>query len=157
MASLVSTQYVTVSSGIKVFYRSAGPARGPVVLLLHGFPSSSSQYRNLIPILANAGYRVIAPDLPGFGFTEIPESLKYSHSFANLAETTLSFIDELQTNKFSVYIMDYGAPTGLRIALQRPEAITAIITQNGNAYEEGLGAFWDPLRALWASEAGSET
>ncbi len=143
-------------NGINVFNRVAGPSDGPVILLLHGFPTSSSQFRNLIPLLAAKGYRVVAPDLPGFGFTEIPSSLNFEYTFANLTETILSFLDVLKISKFAVYLFDYGAPTGLRIALQRSEAITAIVTQNGNAYEEGLGSFWDPVRALWASETGSE-
>lgn len=154
-STTTTTQYLTLPSGIKVFYRSAGPVDGPIILLLHGFPSSSTQYRNLIPVLASAGYRVIAPDLPGYGFTSVPSTLNFAYNFANLADTIISFLDELHITKFSVYIMDYGAPTGLRIALQRPSAITAIITQNGNAYEAGLGSFWDPLRALWASSPGS--
>jgi pimeloyl-ACP methyl ester carboxylesterase len=130
----------------KVFYREAGPSNGPVILLLHGFPSSSFQYRNLIPILS-AKYRVIAPDLPGFGFTEVPADYKYT--FANLANTIAEFVDALNVKKFAVYIFDYGAPTGLRLALQRPEAITSIISQNGNSYEEGLGDFWNPLKEWW--------
>lgn len=151
----VTTTHVSIPNGINVFYRSAGPKDGPVVLLLHGFPASSFQFRNLMPILASAGYRVVAPDLPGFGFTEIPSSLNYKHTFANLAETTAAFLDVLQIKKFAVYVFDYGAPTGFRLALQRPSAVTAIISQNGNAYEAGLGAFWDPLRDLWKMDAGS--
>lgn len=154
--SVISTSWTALPNGIKVFNRVAGPADGPVILLLHGFPTSSSQFRNLIPLLAAKGYRVVAPDLPGFGFTEIPSSLNFDYTFANLAETTLSFLDVQKITKFAVYIFDYGAPTGLRIALERPEAITAIVTQNGNAYEEGLGSFWDPVRALWASTPGSD-
>ncbi|KAI9870157.1 MAG: hypothetical protein M1823_008834, partial [Watsoniomyces obsoletus] len=134
----VSTSFTTLPNGIKVFHREAGPSNDPVILLLHGFPTSSSQYRNLMPLLAAKGYRVIAPDLPGFGFTEIPSSLNFKYTFANLAETVSSFLDVLKITKFAVYIFDYGAPTGLRIALQRPEAVTAIISQNGNAYDEGL-------------------
>ncbi|RMZ86190.1 hypothetical protein DV737_g227, partial [Chaetothyriales sp. CBS 132003] len=155
MEAFTSTQYLTLASGIKVFYRSAGPATGPVVLLLHGFPTSSTQYRNLIPILAHTGYRVIAPDLPGFGFTEVPASLNYTYSFANLADTVASFVETLHLAKYAIYIMDYGSPTGLRLALKNPSAVTAIITQNGNAYEDGLGSFWDPVRAYWASTPGS--
>lgn len=134
----------------KVFYREAGPADGKVVLLLHGFPSSSFQYRNLIPILATK-YRVIAPDLPGFGFTEVPSDFKYT--FDTLADTIEIFLDTLAIKKFAVYIFDYGAPTGLRLALRRPDAVTAIITQNGNAYVEGLGAFWDPIKKYWETGA----
>lgn len=146
-SSKIST--VTVD-GVDLFYRSAGSQSSPVILLLHGFPSSSHQFRNLIPLLA-ANYYVIAPDLPGFGFTVVPESRKYNYTFSSLAVTVGAFLDALKIQKFAVYIFDYGAPTGLRLALQRPEAVTAIITQNGNAYVEGLGAFWDPIKAYWAS------
>ncbi|EED14099.1 hydrolase, putative [Talaromyces stipitatus ATCC 10500] len=132
----------------RIFYRESGPVDAPVVLLLHGFPSSSHQYRNLIPLLATK-YRVIAPDLPGFGFTEVTDN--YEHTFDNLAVTVLEFLDTLAIAKFSVYIFDYGAPTALNLSLKRPEAIQAIITQNGNAYEDGLGDFWNPLRQYWAS------
>ncbi|KIW98427.1 uncharacterized protein Z519_00087 [Cladophialophora bantiana CBS 173.52] len=147
--------YATLPNGIKVFYREAGSSDNHTILLLHGFPSSSNQYRNLIPILSEK-YHVVAPDLPGFGFTEIPASLKFQYTFANLATTIGSFLDILKIQKFAVYVFDYGAPTGFRLALERPEAITAIISQNGNAYVEGLSSFWDPLRQLWASDAGSD-
>ncbi|EXJ75582.1 haloalkane dehalogenase [Cladophialophora psammophila CBS 110553] len=147
--------YTTLPNGIKVFYREAGSSSNHTILLLHGFPSSSNQYRNLIPILSKK-YHVVAPDLPGFGFTEIPASLKFQYTFANLATTIGSFLDILKIQKFAVYVFDYGAPTGFRLALERPEAITAIISQNGNAYVEGLSSFWDPLRQLWASDAGSD-
>lgn len=136
-------------SGVKVFYREqiAAPD-APVILLLHGFPSSSHQYRNLIPLLA-AKYRVIAPDLPGFGFTETPSDFKFT--FANLATTIGEFVNQLSLTRFAIYIFDYGAPVGLRLALQRPEAITAIVSQNGNAYVEGFGDVWGPIKELWAS------
>lgn len=134
------------TSKSRIFYREAGPSDGAVVLLLHGFPSSSHQYRNLIPLLATK-YRVIAPDLPGFGFTEMAND--YQYTFDNFALTVLEFLDILSIAKFSVYIFDYGAPTALTLALKRPEAIQAIISQNGNAYEDGLGDFWNPLRAFW--------
>jgi len=141
--------------GVDLFYRSAGSPSNPVILLLHGFPSSSHQFRNLIPLLAS-NYYVIAPDLPGFGFTVIPETRQYKYTFANLAITVGALVDALKISKFAIYIFDYGAPTGLRLALERPEAITAIISQNGNAYEEGLGAFWDPIKAYWASGSTSD-
>jgi len=147
--------YATLPNGIKVFYRKAGSSSHPTILLLHGFPSSSNQYRKLIPILAEK-YHVVAPDLPGFGFTEIPAALNFKYTFANLASTISSFLDVLKIQKFAVYVFDYGAPTGFRLALERPEAIMAIISQNGNANEEGLSSFWDPLRELWASDAGSD-
>ena len=149
--ALVKTATLALLSGVSVFYRSAGSPSNPTILLLHGFPSSSFQYRDLIPQLAKT-HHVIAPDFPGFGFTTVPDSLNYGYSFANLTETTLEFLDALKIERFSTYIFDYGAPVAFRIALQRPQAITAIISQNGNAYEEGLGAFWDPIRALWKSD-----
>jgi len=136
------------ADGLKIFYREAGSVNAPVILLLHGFPSSSHQYRNLIPQLSQK-YHVIAPDMPGFGFTEVPESRNYAYTFENLATTIEAFLDILNIKKFSVYIFDYGAPTALRIALHRPEAVQSIISQNGNAYDDGLGEFWDPIRALW--------
>jgi pimeloyl-ACP methyl ester carboxylesterase len=136
--------------GADLFYRSAGSPSSPTILLLHGFPSSSHQYRNLIPLLSKK-YHVLAPDFPGYGFTTVPTTRDYRYTFANLATTTLAFLDALHIPRFAVYIFDYGAPVALRMALQRPDAITAIITQNGNAYVDGLGAFWDPFKAYWAS------
>ncbi|KIW71668.1 hypothetical protein PV04_03807 [Phialophora macrospora] len=147
--------YAKLPNGIRVFYREAGSPSNPTILLLHGFPSSSYQYQKLMPILSTK-YHVVAPDLPGFGFTEIPSSLDFKYTFANFATTIGSFLDVLKIEKFSVYVFDYGAPTGFRLALERPQAITAIISQNGNAYDEGLAAFWDPLKQLWASAAGSD-
>ena len=147
--------YATLPNGIKVFYREAGSSANPTILLLHGFPASSHQFLKLIPILSTK-YHIVAPDLPGFGFTEIPDSLNFRYTFANLATTVGSFLDVLEIKKFAVYVFDYGAPTGFRLALERPQAITAIISQNGNAYEEGLSSFWDPLKQLWASAAGSD-
>lgn len=152
---LTTTKFQKLSSGIEVFYRTAGPEDGSIVLLLHGFPTSSIQYNDLILILANAGYRIIAPDLPGFGFTKVPESLDFKYTFANLTDTVDDFLKKLDINKFAMYIMDYGAPTGLRLALKRPDQVSAIVTQNGNAYLEGLGEFWDPIRTLWATEPGT--
>lgn len=139
------------ADGIDIFYRSAGPPTAPVILLLHGFPTSSIQFRNLIPILSSK-YRVIAPDLPGFGLTEIPAERNYKYSFGNIATSIGAFIDALKLTKFAIYIFDYGAPTGLRLALDRPDSITAIISQNGNAYTEGLGEFWDQVREFWAKD-----
>ncbi|KAL2845126.1 Alpha/Beta hydrolase protein [Aspergillus pseudodeflectus] len=142
-------------SNISIFYREQGDKDRPVILLLHGFPSSSHQYRKLIPLLAEK-YRVIAPDLPGFGFTEVPSTPEFKYTFASLASTISEFLDVLKIKKFIVYIFDYGAPTGLRLALERPDAIQAIISQSGNAYEEGLGEFWDPIRNFWAGDNTSE-
>ena len=136
------------ADGVSVFYRQAGPADAPIVLLLHGFPTSSFQYRELIPRLADR-YRVIAPDLPGFGFTVVPEERRYKYTFDSLAKTMLAFTDALNLTKYAMYIFDYGAPTGLRVAMQRPERVTAIVSQNGNAYEEGLGDAWQPIQRYW--------
>ena len=149
----VTTAHKTIEvDGLSLFYRTAGSSTSPTILLLHGFPSSSHQYRKLIPLLAGK-YHVLAPDLPGFGFTTVPSDRQYSYKFSSLATTVGLFLDALSIEKFAVYIFDYGAPTALRLALQRPNAITAIISQNGNAYEEGLGAFWDPIRKYWKSGA----
>lgn len=148
--SLPTTVLHTVEAdGVKVFYREAGPSDAPVVLLLHGFPSSSHMYRHLIPRLATR-YRVIAPDLPGFGFTEVPEERGYTYNFASLARTTEAFVDVLGLTRYAIYVFDYGAPTGFRLALSHPERVTAIISQNGNAYEEGLSDGWNPIRTYWA-------
>jgi pimeloyl-ACP methyl ester carboxylesterase len=136
------------ADGVTVFYREAGPKDAPVVLLLHGFPTSSFQYRELIPRLADK-YRVIAPDLPGFGFTEVPAERKYKYSFDAIATTILAFTDALELKRYALYVFDYGAPTGFRLAMARPERITAIISQNGNAYEQGLGDAWAPIQLYW--------
>jgi pimeloyl-ACP methyl ester carboxylesterase len=138
------------ADGVKVFYRQAGPADAPVILLLHGYPTSSHQYRELIPRLATR-YRVIAPDLPGFGFTVVPDGRNYKYSFDAIARTIGTFVDALGLKKYALYVFDYGAPTGFRLALAHPERVTAIISQNGNAYEEGLGDAWAPIRAYWAT------
>jgi pimeloyl-ACP methyl ester carboxylesterase len=143
----VSTGFVE-ADGINIFYREAGAKDSPVILLLHGFPSSSFQYRELMPLLADR-YRVIAPDLPGFGFTGVPASRNYRYSFDNLAATITAFVQAMQLEKFALYVFDYGAPTGFRVAMAHPDRISAIITQNGNAYEEGLGDAWSPIQRYW--------
>jgi pimeloyl-ACP methyl ester carboxylesterase len=140
------------ADGVDVFYREAGAQDAPVVLLLHGFPTSSFQYRELIPRLADR-YRVIAPDLPGFGFTSVPEKRKYQYSFDALAKTVLAFTDALGLKSYALYVFDYGAPTGFRLAMARPDRILAIVSQNGNAYEEGLGDAWAPIRRYWSDPA----
>jgi pimeloyl-ACP methyl ester carboxylesterase len=137
------------ADGVKVFYRSAGDPSAPVVLLLHGFPSSSFMFRELIPRLADR-YRVIAPDLPGFGFTEVPAERKYTYTFDALAVTIEAFTQALKLNRYALYVFDYGAPTGFRLAMAHPERVTAIVSQNGNAYEDGLGDAWGPIRKYWA-------
>jgi pimeloyl-ACP methyl ester carboxylesterase len=136
--------------GVKVFYRAAGEPSASVVLLLHGFPASSFMFRELIPRLANH-YRVIAPDLPGFGFTEVPPERKYVYSFDGLATTIDAFTQALKINRYAIYVFDYGAPTGFRLAMAHPERVTAIVSQNGNAYEEGLADAWAPIQKYWAS------
>ena len=138
------------ADGVQVFYRAAGEANAPVVLLLHGFPTSSFMFRELIPRLAT-DYRVIAPDLPGFGFTEVPSERKYLYSFDQLALTVEAFTEALRIDRYAIYVFDYGAPTGFRLAMAHPDRVTAIVSQNGNAYEEGLGDAWGPIRKYWAS------
>jgi pimeloyl-ACP methyl ester carboxylesterase len=145
----VTSIHKVEADGVKVFYREAGDPSAPVVLLLHGFPTSSFMFRELIPRLADR-FRVIAPDLPGFGFTEVPEERKYTYSFDALARTMEAFTDALGLNRYAIYVFDYGAPTGLRLAMARPERVSAIVSQNGNAYEEGLGDAWGPIRKYWA-------
>jgi pimeloyl-ACP methyl ester carboxylesterase len=145
----VTSTHKVEADGIKIFYREAGDAAAPVVLLLHGFPTSSFMFRELIPRLADE-YRVLAPDLPGFGFTEVPATRNYTYSFEALARTIESFTEALGLNRYAIYIFDYGAPTGLRLAMRHPERVTAIISQNGNAYEEGLGDAWGPIRKYWS-------
>ncbi len=131
---------------VEVFYREAGSVDGPVLLLLHGFPTASHMFRDLIPLLANR-YRVIAPDLPGFGQTRAPDGFTYT--FDALAEVVEKFIDAIGLNRFAIYIFDYGAPVGLRIAMRNPDRITAIISQNGNAYEEGFSDEWGAWQDYW--------
>jgi pimeloyl-ACP methyl ester carboxylesterase len=136
------------ANGLNIFYREAGPKDAPTILLLHGYPTSSLMFRNLIPTLSTK-YHVLAPDLPGFGFSDMPDHTQFKYTFDNLAATMQSFIDELGLKRFAIYIFDYGAPTGLRLALANPEKITGIISQNGNAYEEGLSTGWNPIQKYW--------
>lgn len=138
------------ADGVRVFYREAGDPQNPVLLLLHGFPSSSHQYRALIPLLADK-FHLIAPDLPGFGFTEVPAGRQYVYSFDALADTLAAFVDALELKRYAMYVFDYGAPTGLRLALRYPERVSGFVSQNGNAYLEGLGDAWAPVRAYWDS------
>lgn len=135
-------------SALGIFYRAAGPEDAPVVLLLHGFPTSSHQYRGLIGRLADK-YRVIAPDLPGFGFSDAPSAESFSYTFDHLAEVIEDFTDVIGLTRYALYVFDYGAPVGFRLALSRPERVAALISQNGNAYEEGLSDGWNPIRTYW--------
>jgi pimeloyl-ACP methyl ester carboxylesterase len=144
-----ATKYKSVKvDGLNVFYREAGKAGQPKLLLLHGFPTSSHMFRDLIPLLSDK-FHILAPDLPGFGRTDLPPRSEFKYTFENVAKVTDRFTEVMGFDKFALYIFDYGAPTGLRIALKAPERITAIISQNGNAYEEGLSDGWNPIRAYW--------
>jgi pimeloyl-ACP methyl ester carboxylesterase len=136
--------------GFNIFYRQAGPNDAPVLLLLHGFPSASHMFRNLIPQLSDR-FHVIAPDLPGFGQSDMPERSKFNYTFDNIAGVIDRFTEVIGLGRFAIYVFDYGAPTGFRLAMRHPERITAIISQNGNAYAEGLSEGWNPIRAYWES------
>ena len=140
--------------GLKIFYRETGRVGAPALLLLHGFPSASHMFRDLIPQLAEL-FHIVAPDLPGFGQSDMPGRDKFNYTFDNIARVIDRFTEVIELKRFAVYIFDYGAPTGLRLALKHPERIAAIISQNGNAYEEGLSDGWQPIRRYWteASEA----
>jgi pimeloyl-ACP methyl ester carboxylesterase len=134
--------------GSKIFYREAGPKTAPAILLLHGFPTSSHMFRDLIPALADR-YHVVAPDLPGFGFSDAPDRKRFRYTFENLAKVIDRFTQTIGLERYAIYVFDYGAPVGLRLALAHPERITAIISQNGNAYEEGLSQGWNPIQKYW--------
>src|SRR5690349_16161646 len=134
--------------GLKVFYREAGRADAPALLLLHGFPSASHMFRELIPLLADR-LHIVAPDLPGFGQSAMPPRSEFTYTFDQIAEIIDRFTEVIGLKRFAIYVFDYGAPTGFRIAAKHPERITAIISQNGNAYEEGLSGGWTPIRAYW--------
>jgi len=143
--------------GINLFYREAGATSAPAVLLLHGFPTSSHMFRNLIPALADS-YRLIAPDYPGYGQSDMPDRSKFAYTFDRFGELVDGLLGQLSLTRYAMYVMDYGAPVGWRLALRHPERVTGLIVQNGNAYEEGLKEFWDPIKAYWAdhSEAHRE-
>jgi pimeloyl-ACP methyl ester carboxylesterase len=134
--------------GFNVFYRQAGPIDAPALLLLHGFPSAGHMFRELIPALSDR-FHLVAPDLPGFGQSDMPPHTGFSYTFAKLAEVIERFTEVIGLARFSIYVFDYGAPTGFRLAVRHPERITAIISQNGNAYDEGLSDGWSPVRAYW--------
>ena len=153
MTALNVTRHRTVKiDGVEIFYREAGPAGAPVVVLLHGFPTSSNMFRNLIPALVDR-YRVVAPDYPGFGLSAMPARDRFDYRFASYAELVDKLLAKLGVASYALYVMDYGAPVGFRLALLHPERVTALIVQNGNAYEEGLSPFWGDLRSFWADGA----
>jgi len=133
---------------LDIFYRDAGPKDAPVLLLLHGFPTSSNMFRHLIPRLASS-FRLIAPDYPGYGQSSTPDRQDFAYTFANMADLVDQLLDQLKIRKYALYVMDYGAPIGYRLALLHPERVSALVVQNGNAYEEGLSKFWDPIKQYW--------
>ncbi len=150
------TYYQTVKiDGLDIFFREAGDKKNPPILLLHGYPSSSHMFRNLIPLLATDNY-VIAPDYPGFGHSEMPARDKFDYIFDNFANIVDKLLQHLNIKNFAIYIFDYGAPVGLRLFQKYPERVNAIVSQNGNAYDEGLGSFWDPIKAYWKTHAEKE-
>ena len=140
-------KYATID-GLKIFYREAGPREAPTLLLLHGFPTSSHMFRDLIPRLADR-FHVVAPDLPGFGFSDAPDRARFAYTFEHLATVVGRFTEALGLRRYAIYVFDYGAPVGLRLALAHPERVTAIVSQNGNAYEEGLSDGWNPIQKYW--------
>ena len=144
----MTTYQQAVVDGSKIFYREAGPKHRPTILLLHGFPTSSHMFRNLIAALADR-YHLVAPDLPGFGFSDVPDRKNFRYTFENLAKVVGRFTEAIGLDRFAIYVFDYGAPVGLRLALAHPDRITAIISQNGNAYEEGLSEGWNPIQKYW--------
>jgi pimeloyl-ACP methyl ester carboxylesterase len=147
--NMPTTTYSTIEvNDLSIFYREAGSKDRPAILLLHGFPTSSHMFRNLIPLLANQ-FHVVAPDYPGFGHSSMPSVDRFDYTFDRIAEIMNQFIETIGLQKYSLYVMDYGAPIGYRIALKHPERVEALIVQNGNAYEEGLQEFWEPFKAYW--------
>src|SRR5580698_2995847 len=148
-STLPVTHYRTAKvDGVNVFFRQAGPKEAPVVLLLHGFPTSSHMFRNLIPFLADR-YHVIAPDYPGYGQSDAPDHTAFAYTFDRFSELVDGLLDQLGVKRYAMYVMDYGAPVGWRLALKHPERVTGLIVQNGNAYDEGLKEFWDPAKKYW--------
>jgi pimeloyl-ACP methyl ester carboxylesterase len=144
----MTTYHTATVDGARMFFRQAGKPGAPAVLLLHGFPTSSHMFRSLIPALADR-YYVVAPDFPGFGFSDTPDRKTFAYTFDHLATVIDRFTEVIGLKRFTIYVFDYGAPVGFRLALKHPERITAIISQNGNAYEEGLSDGWNPIRAYW--------
>lgn len=150
------TRYRNVTvSGLDIFYREAGNSQNPTILLLHGFPTSSHMFRNLMPKLEKK-FHLVAPDYPGFGQSSMPAMEDFEYSFANLAEILDRFTVAIGLDKYSLYLMDYGAPVGFRLACKHPGRVQALLIQNGNAYEEGLMEFWKPVRAFWADPTNEE-
>lgn len=143
------TRHKTIKvDGLDIFYREAGPETAPTIVLLHGFPTSSHMFRNLIPALSDK-FHLVAPDFPGFGNSSMPKVDEFDYTFDHIAEVVDTFIEELGLKKYSLYLFDYGAPVGYRIAVKHPERVESLIVQNGNAYDEGLRDFWKPIRAYW--------
>ena len=140
---------------LDIFYREAGPKDAPAILLLHGFPTSSNMFRNLIPRLAGS-FRLIAPDYPGYGQSSMPDHKSFAYTFDNYAAIMDQLLVQLGVSKYTIYVMDYGAPVGFRLALLHPERVTGFIVQNGNAYAEGLREFWDPIKKYWATPENRE-
>ncbi len=153
-ATIVTHYRTREIDGVNIFYREAGRPDAPAVLLLHGFPTSSHMFRNLIPILADR-YRVIAPDYPGYGQSDMPDRAGFAYTFDRFAELVEGLLMQLGVERYAMYVMDYGAPVGWRLALKNPESVTGLIVQNGNAYEEGLKEFWDPIKAYWSDHSES--
>ncbi len=153
--SASTVHYNTIRIGdIDLFYREAGAKDAPVLLLLHGFPTSSNMFRNLIPRLAGS-FRIIAPDYPGYGFSSMPDRKTFAYTFENMTNLVEELTKKLGLDKYAMYVMDYGAPIGYRLAIRHPEKVSGLIVQNGNAYEEGLREFWDPIKKYWG-EATAE-
>ena len=146
----MSTHHTLRVGDHNIFYREAGTPGAPALLLLHGFPTSSHMYRNLLPKLADR-FHLIAPDLPGFGFTESPARGQFAYTFENITQVMRQFVDAVGLKQYGLYIFDYGAPVGLRLAAAEPDRVTAIVSQNGNAYVEGLSAGWNPIQKYWES------
>lgn len=154
-AESTAVRYRTATvEGVEIFYREAGPKDAPTLLLLHGFPTSSHMFRDLIPLLADR-YHLVAPDYPGYGYSASPPRETFAYTFDHYAKLIEQLTDHLGVRRYALYVMDYGAPVGFRLAAKHPERVTALIVQNGNAYEEGLEKFWDPIRALWQSKNGA--
>ena len=151
ISSTTSYHRATVD-GIRIFYREAGPADAPTIVLLHGFPSSSREFDSLIPLLATR-YHLIAPDFPGFGQSDAPSPAVYAYTFDHLAQTTSELLDQLGVSRYSLYLHDYGGPVGFRVMAARPSRVQALIVQNANAYEEGLGPKWTLIRKYWEDAA----